>query len=333
MTGVISCAAEHNVTPHPDPLPQGARGRIERTNSSLAPCGRGRGPSRQRWEGEGTQRRRFCSRLLAAVPLLIAAFAVPSWAGTLSLEGSVEQGGLVRGKTDPGAAVTLDGRALRVAPDGSFIFGFGREAPSTAALDVAFPDGSREHRDLAVQARHYDVQRIDGLPEQQVTPDAATRERIKREGVVIAAARAADSNLLFFEAPLVWPAQGPISGVYGSQRILNGEPRAPHMGVDIAAPRGSPIVAAAGGTVTLAERDLFYTGGTVIIDHGYGLATTYQHMDRVDVTVGQHVAAGERIGTVGATGRVTGPHLHWSLNWYEVRLDPMLAAGPMPAAR
>jgi murein DD-endopeptidase MepM/ murein hydrolase activator NlpD len=126
---------------------------------------------------------------------------------------------------------------------------------------------------------------------------------------------------------------GPISGVYGSQRILNGEPRAPHMGVDIAAPRGTPIAAAAAGTVTLAEHDLFYTGGTVIIDHGYGLATTYQHMDRVDVTVGQHVDAGQPIGVVGATGRVTGPHLHWSLNWYEVRLDPQLVAGPMPAAR
>ncbi len=133
--------------------------------------------------------------------------------------------------------------------------------------------------------------------------------------------------------PLHWPATGPISGVYGSQRILNGEPRAPHGGVDVAAARGSPVVAAAGGTVTLAERDLFYTGGTVIIDHGHGLATTYQHMDSVGVTVGQHVEAGERIGTVGATGRVTGPHLHWSLNWYEVRLDPLLVAGPMPEPR
>ncbi|HEX7968508.1 MAG TPA: M23 family metallopeptidase [Stellaceae bacterium] len=267
----------------------------------------------------------------ATALVLAALFAAPCSAGTLSLEGAIEQGGLVRGKTDPGAEVTLDGRAVRVAPDGSFIFGFGRDAPSTAALDVAFADGSHEHRDLAVGVRHYDVQRIDGLPELQVTPDAATLERIKREGAVIARARAADSSLLFFEAPLAWPAQGPISGIYGSQRILNGEPRAPHMGVDIAAPRGSPIVAAAGGTVTLAERDLFYTGGTVIIDHGYGLATTYQHMDSVDVTVGQHIVAGQRIGTVGATGRVTGPHLHWSLNWYDVRLDPMLVAGPMPA--
>lgn len=269
-------------------------------------------------------------RVLAAI--FATLIAAPAWAGTLTLEGAVEQGGLVHGKTDPGAQVMFDGRAVRVAPDGGFVFGFGRDAPDHAALDITFADGSREQRDLAVEARHYDVQRINGLPEQQVSPDAATLERIKREGVIIAHARAADTDLSFFEEPLRWPVTGPISGVFGSQRILNGEPRAPHGGVDIAAPRGSPIVAAGAGTVTLAEHDLFYTGGTVIIDHGYGLATTYQHMDSVDVAVGQHVAAGERIGTVGATGRVTGPHLHWSLNWYEVRLDPMLVAGPMPAA-
>jgi murein DD-endopeptidase MepM/ murein hydrolase activator NlpD len=263
--------------------------------------------------------------------MLLALIAAPSWAGTLSLEGAMEQGGLVRGKTDPGTQVALDGRALRVAPDGGFIFGFGRDAPAHAKLDLVFADGTREHRALQVAARSYDIQRIDGLPQQQVTPDPAMLERIEREAAAIKTARHADSDLRFFEESFVWPAVGPISGVYGSQRILNGEPRAPHLGLDIAAPRGSPIVAAAAGTVTLAERDLFFTGGTVIIDHGYGLATTYQHMDSVDVRVGAHVAAGERIGTVGATGRVTGPHLHWSLNWYEVRLDPALAVPPMPA--
>jgi len=266
-----------------------------------------------------------------AAAAVLALWALPCAAGTLSLEGSFSQGGLVRGKTDPGAVVTLDGRAVRVAPDGGFILGFSRDAPAQATLSIAFPDGGREHRTLAVVTRQYDVQRIDGLPPQQVTPDAATQERITREAALIAAARNADSDLIFFEAPLRWPVLGPISGVYGSQRILNGEPRAPHMGVDIAAPRGTPVVAAAAGTVTLAERDLFFTGGTVIIDHGYGLATTYQHMDRVDVAVGEHVEAGTPIGTVGATGRVTGPHLHWSLNWYDIRLDPVLAAGPMRA--
>lgn len=277
-------------------------------------------------------------RVFSQHPIVLIGFlaalliAAPSLAGTLLLEGAVEQGGLVHGRTDPGARVSLDGRALRVAADGSFIFGFGRDAPATAALDVVFADGTSAHRDLAVIQRQYDIQRIDGLPAEQVTPDPVVMERIKREAQIIGKARAVDSDLGFFEEHFVWPARGPISGVYGSQRILNGEKRAPHMGLDIAAPRGAPVLAAAAGTVTLAERDLFFTGGTVIIDHGYGLATTYQHMDRVDVALGQHVDAGTPIGTIGATGRVTGPHLHWALNWYEVRLDPALVMGPMPEA-
>lgn len=268
------------------------------------------------------------SRLSALVFLVFS--TSPCWAGTVLLDGLIEQGALVHGKTEPDASVTLDGRPVRVAPDGNFIVGFGRDAPARASLDIAFADGRREHRDLAVSVRQYDRQRIDGLPDQQVTPDPTLAERIQQERALITKARATDSDMLFFEAPLRWPAIGPISGVYGSQRILNGEPRQPHFGLDIAAPKGSAVVAAAAGTVTLAERDLFFTGGTVIIDHGYGLSTTYQHMASIDVSPGQHVEAGDRIGVVGATGRVTGPHLHLALNWYEVRLDPALLLGPMP---
>jgi murein DD-endopeptidase MepM/ murein hydrolase activator NlpD len=266
---------------------------------------------------------------LLLAPLVLS----PSRAETLTLTGALEQGGLVHGKTEPGARVSLDGRPLRLAPDGSFIFGFGRDAPATARLEIVHADGRREVRTVAVAGRTYDIQRIDGLPSQQVTPDPETLERIKREGRLIEAARKTDSDLPYFAQNFIWPALGPISGVYGSQRILNGEPRAPHMGLDIAAPRGTPVLAAAAGTVTLAEPDLFFTGGTVILDHGYGLATTYQHMDSLSVRVGQHVAAGAQIGTVGATGRVTGPHLHWALNWYDVRLDPALVMGAMPAAQ
>jgi murein DD-endopeptidase MepM/ murein hydrolase activator NlpD len=252
-----------------------------------------------------------------------------AWAGTLQLDNAAEQGGLVRGHTDIGTTLTLDGQKVRVAPDGRFIFGFGRDAPARAVLAIRYPDGSSEERDIAVAARQYDIRRIDGLPPQQVTPDPELLVRIRRETAEVTEARATDSDALFFEAALAWPAHGPISGIYGSQSVLNGEPRQPHYGVDVAAPPGSPVAAAAAGKVTLAEHDLYLTGGTVIVDHGYGLSTTYMHMATLAVSVGQSVTAGDTIGTVGATGRVTGPHLDWRVNWYQVRLDPQLVAGPM----
>jgi murein DD-endopeptidase MepM/ murein hydrolase activator NlpD len=266
----------------------------------------------------------------ALAALFGVVLAVPALAGTLDLSQPVEQGALVRGTTDPGAKVALDGRPLRVAPDGHFIFGLGRDAPNHAALDVVFPDGTRAHRDLAVAAQHYDIERIAGLPEKQVTPDPETLARIKHDAAAIRAAHLIDSSALAFESPLRWPVTGRISGIYGSQRILNGEPRAPHLGTDIAAPVGTPVGAAAGGTVTIAEPDFILDGGTVVIDHGYGLSTLYIHLSSVAVHVGDAVAQGQTIGTVGATGRATGPHLHWGVNWYALALDPMLAAGPMP---
>lgn len=271
--------------------------------------------------------RRFLLALAAVLPI-----AVPAYAGTLTLDGPIEQGGLIRGKVDPGASVSLDGAPVRVAPDGHFILGFGRDAPDHAALDVVYRDGSKDHRDLSVTARQYDTRNIIGLPEDQVSPGPELLDRIKRENGEAAAARNINSNLLFFETRFIWPVTGPISGVYGSQTILNGQPRAPHMGVDIAAPPGTPIKAPAAGTVTLAEKDFFMTGGTVMIDHGYGLSTVYFHMSRLDVRLGQKVAQGQVIGAVGATGRATGPHLHWGLNWYQLRLDPALVVGPMPVS-
>jgi len=267
---------------------------------------------------------------LALAALLVTGSAAQ--AKTLTLDGTVTQGGLIEGAVDPGASVTLDGKTLRVAPDGHFIFGFGRDAAAKASLDIAYADGTRAHRDLAVAPRQWDIRRIDGLPEEQVTPDAKTLERIHRESAEINAALAADSVSLFFEQRLIWPVTGTISGIYGSQSMLNGEPRAPHYGVDIAAPVGTPIKAAAAGTVTLAERDLYFTGGTVIIDHGYGLSTTYVHLARLDVKRGDKVAQAQVIGTLGATGRATGPNLHWGVNWYQTRLDPELVVGKMPGS-
>jgi murein DD-endopeptidase MepM/ murein hydrolase activator NlpD len=270
------------------------------------------------------------SRLPALILLLVAS---PALAGTLELSTPVEQGALVHGRTDPGAKVSLDGKSLRVAPDGQFIFGLARNAPAHAALDVTFADGRKDHRDVVVAARTYDIQRIDGLPENQVSPDPETFARVLHDIATIKAAHEIDSDRLDFETPFIWPVVGSISGVFGSQRILNGEPRAPHLGTDIAAPVGTPIKAPAPGTVTLAAPDFVLDGRTVVIDHGYGLSTLYIHLSAITVGKGDHVAQGQVIGAVGSTGRATGPNLHWGVYWYGTALDPMLVAGPMPQAK
>jgi len=269
--------------------------------------------------------RPLCQRAL----LLLALCLVPVTASALDLAGKFVQGGLVLGTTVPGATVTLDERAVPVTPDGRFVFGFGRDT-TVSILIVTLPDGEREERRLDIGQREYDIQRVDGVPQNTVTPDPAELARIKREASDIRALREIAGTDTDFATPMIWPARGPISGVYGSQRILNGEPRAPHMGVDIAAPAGSPIVAAAGGVVRFAA-ELFLTGNTILIDHGYGLETSYAHLSRIDVKPGQRLRQGEQIGLVGATGRVTGPHLHWGMEWFQLRLDPQLVVGPMPA--
>jgi murein DD-endopeptidase MepM/ murein hydrolase activator NlpD len=262
---------------------------------------------------------------------LLLLWATPAFAGMLQLDGPMVEGGLIHGKTEPGATVTLDGRVVRVAPDGAFIFGFSRNAPVHAALDVVYRDGARTHRELNVEARQYQIQRIDNLPKDQVSPKPETLASILHDIAAIRASHRVDSDRADFETRLRWPVVGPITGVFGSQRILDGEPRAPHAGTDIAAPAGTPVVAPAGGTVTLAEPDFVLDGGTVVIDHGYGLSTLYIHLAKIAVHAGERVTQGQTIGAVGATGRATGANLHWGVYWYETALDPALAAGPMPS--
>ena len=263
-----------------------------------------------------------------ALFVLFLSSALPLRAGELRLGGEFVQGGLVHGAAPPGAAVFFDERQLRLSPEGQFVFGFGRDAAPEAVLIVSYPDGEKETRHLSVAKRVYRIQRIDGLPKKMVTPPPELLARIREEGANVRQARAFDTPETHVFDPFVWPARGPISGVYGSQRILNGEPRQPHFGVDIAAPAGTPVHAPAGGEVRLAEPDLYYSGGTVILDHGHGLSSSFLHMSRVDVIAGQRVAQGEAIGAIGATGRVTGAHLDWRMNWFERRVDPALLVGP-----
>ena len=263
--------------------------------------------------------------------LLLLAAASPAHA-QVSFEGHFEQGGLVYGHTTPGARVTLDGQPVRLTPDGEFLLGFGRDAAPTATVDVTAPDGRHETKVLPIAARTWNIQRIEGLPEKQVTPPPEDLARIKADIAEVFAARARDTDVLLFRSGFKWPAIGPISGVYGSQRILNGEPRQPHYGIDIAAPAGTPVLAAADGIVSMADENMLLTGKTLILDHGYGLSSTYMHMSAITVKPGQKVKQGQMIGRIGATGRVTGPHVDWRVNLYQVRLDPALLVPPMPAS-
>ncbi len=250
----------------------------------------------------------------------------------LQFSGALQQGGFIWGKVEPGSAVELGGQLLDVLPDGTTFAGFGRDAPASVELVVTGPTTCNQT--LQVAGREYNIQRVEGVPQATVTPPPEQLERIRREAALVADARAPSIKrpelIEGVLAGFVWPAQGPISGVYGSQRFYNGEPRNPHYGVDVAAPRGTPVHAPAAGVVTLAEPDLYFSGGTVILDHGYQLSSTFLHMSEVSVQVGDELQAGDLIGAIGATGRATGPHLDWRMNWRQERIDPQLLAPPMP---
>lgn len=267
--------------------------------------------------------------------LLVLALGRPAAAAEdreiVTLDGTFAQGGLVLGRTDPRAVVEFEGRTVRVSPDGVFLIGFGRDAPSRAVLTLHYPSGLEEIREIEVAQREYDIQRLDGLPDRMVTPPPETWERIKADNRKIGKVRRIDSPETWFLSGWIWPAEGPISGVYGSQRILNGKPKQPHYGIDVAAPTGTPVVAPADGTVVLAETGMYYTGGTIFLDHGHGLQSAFLHMSAVDVTVGQFVRQGERIGAIGATGRVTGAHLDWRMNLFNTRIDPEFLVPPRRA--
>lgn len=269
------------------------------------------------------------SRLLPAAFGLLMAAAGAS-AAPLALNGEAVQGALLIGQAPPDHAVTLDGDPVLRASDGSFLIGFSRDETESRTLVVTAPDGERTERVLTPADREFDIQRIDGLPPAQVTPDPEAMERIRAEAALTRAARERRDDRTDFLDGFIWPMTGPITGVYGSQRILNGEPRAPHWGIDIAAPTGTPVVAPAGGIVTLVHDDMYFSGGTLLIDHGLGLSSAFLHLHRILVEEGQRVEQGEVIAEVGATGRVTGPHLDWRMNLGATRVDPGLLLPGFP---
>ena len=263
--------------------------------------------------------------LLLAPPLAAAADA---W---YTLDGQLVQGGLVHGRTAPGSTVLQDGQEIRVSGNGDFLLGFTRDAPPTSELQIRLPDGRNVTKTLEIGRRDYRIQRIDGLPKSKVTPrKPEDLARIRADAAAVGRARKRDDDRQDFLAGFVWPVLGPVTGVYGSQRVLNGKPRRPHYGVDVAAPTGTPVHAPAAGLVTLAVPDMFFSGGTLIIDHGHKLSSSFLHLHRLHVKAGDYVEQGDLIAEVGATGRVTGAHLDWRMNLRDRRIDPQLLVPPMP---
>lgn len=274
--------------------------------------------------------RRLCSGLAG---LCAAGLVVQPSMACIDWQGQLQQGGLVWGQVVPGSEVLLDGRPLDVLADGTVVAGFGRDAGRSVEL-LLRGDGECRHT-LNIASREYRIQRVEGVPQQTVTPPPEVLERIAREQQLVNAAKARHIQrpdlLAAALAGFRWPVEGPISGVYGSQRIYNGTPGNPHYGVDVAVPTGTEVRAPAPGVVTLAEDDLFYSGGTIILDHGYRLSSSFLHLSKVHVQVGDEISAGDLIGEVGATGRATGPHLDWRMNWRQERIDPQFLVPPMPA--
>lgn len=251
----------------------------------------------------------FSTRTLASAPF--------------TLIDEVKPGALVRGKVDPQTVIRFQSKPIKVSPQGYFVFGLGRDASGTVEIEWQQGENSGKKR-YALPPREYDVQRIDGIEQKYVSPPDSVLARIREDNRQVANARNVDTDWEHFAQSFVWPAEGPISGVYGSQRVFNGQPRRPHFGVDVAAPVGTPVIAPADGIVRLAVPDMYYSGGTLIIDHGHQVSSTFIHLHKMHVVVGETVKQGQLIAEIGATGRVTGAHLDWRINWGKVRVDPQL---------
>ena len=264
-------------------------------------------------------------KIFAVLLILWGFFSLPSSACDIDLKGDMVQGGLIIGRVTNGEVVNYRERAVRVSPEGVFLIGFGRDTPKLVSLRV----GKKKCR-LAIASRTYKISRIDGLPSRMVTPvKPSDLRQIREDNDAINLVRRIDTPSTDFTYGFQWPIKGRISGVFGSQRILNGKPRRPHNGIDIAAPSGTPIYAPAPGRVALTHRGMFFSGKTIVIDHGHGLTSIYVHLSEITVRKGDRIKAGKKIGTVGMTGRATGPHLHWGVTWFQTHLDPELLVGPM----
>ena len=257
------------------------------------------------------------------IRLLIVLLLITNKVYSLELKGTFEQGSLIIGKTSPSNRIYVDEKKLKVNKDGYFVFGISRDHRENIVISI-LKDNETKKFSKAVKIRKFKVQKINGLPKRKVTPNDQDMKRIRKEGKLIAKAKKANSDLSFFFTDFIRPVDGITTGVFGSQRILNGKPRRPHYGIDIAAPKGTKIKNSNSGNVILAKKNLFFTGGTIIIEHGHGLISIYSHLEKIFVKKGDFVKRGELIATVGSTGRSTGPHLDFRLYCRNIPVDPDL---------
>lgn len=246
--------------------------------------------------------------------------------------GTFQQGGLVLGQLAEGETVSYKGKSLKINNKNQFLLGFGRNEPSEVEITVHDQLGERNIV-LNIAARDYAIQKIEGVPQKTVNPSKEHLNRIQQDAASVRQARRLISNQDDFTAGFIEPSSGPITGVYGSQRFYNGVPKSPHYGIDYAAPTGAPVIAPAGGIITLVHNDMFYSGGTLILDHGHGLSSTFLHLSQILVAQGQRVTQGMLIAKIGASGRATGPHLDWRMNWLDQRIDPQLVLQTLPVQK
>jgi len=249
---------------------------------------------------------------------------------TVQFSGEIEQGALVLGKTAINNKIIFDGKNLPLTNTGDFVFGFSRDDNKTHQLIIINMQGKQLVKKLTPKKRNYKIQRITGIAKKIMLPNPKAIAHIKKDNQQIKKARAVKSDLTAFAQGFIAPNQGKITGVYGSQRFFNGKPKRPHFGLDFAAPKGAPVIAPADGIVTLFVPDMFYSGGTLLIDHGHGISSSFLHLSKSYVKKGDIITKGQKIAEIGSSGRATGPHLDWRINWYTVRLDPALVLNVKP---
>ncbi|WP_370978040.1 M23 family metallopeptidase [Agaribacterium sp. ZY112] len=271
------------------------------------------------------------NRLFSSFMLLLTCgFALSAGALDIHFDQDLQQGALLTGKTDA-VKLSVLGRTLKPDAKGQFVFGLGRDAEPQLEVTLVGANGESELKRFTVLQRQYDLQEVNGVAKKYVSPPKEVSARISEDAAEVRKARELDRpEVVAYQQGFKWPAQGRISGVYGSQRVFNGVPKRPHYGLDIAAPTGTPVFAPVDGLVSLAHKDMYYSGGTLILDHGRGVSSTFIHLSQLHVKLGEEVKQGQLIGEIGATGRVTGPHLDWRINWFDQRLDPALL---LPSAK